>query len=433
MVYLMWALFPDEHRHWTLLHFNHRLRGSESDMDAGFVETLGNMLNIPVRSGEWSTAIPQASEADCRCARHAFFATVTRELNLEGILLAHHMEDVAETLLLRIARGGGVEGLSGPRPIQVFNSGWIALRPLLCFRKEEMRQILTEQGLFWREDQSNQTEHYTRNRLRHRVIPELETAIPQGFIEGAARIRNSAEELLQLLDRLLFDVHPAELSNPISVAFLCGKPRALCRHFLSLWLDQFVPVAVSGEHREKVLNAIQTPGTFRLSFEAGEIVLSKDFLEWKTPSTECGVAACAWKSDWQSQLGLQLTLYLPTGAQLHIEEIAVDDALRERILSGDVDPQSEAFITSESLDCVSAMITIRTRNSGDRYQPLGSLGVTKLQDAFINRKIPRTERNHLPVVCFEDSIAWVPGLLPADAFKLTPSTKRTHKLTYISH
>ena len=193
-------------------HLNHMLRGQESDADEAFVREYCAKLEIPLiavredvaglaadlRGRKHHTADlrrkehPAGLEAAGREARNRLYERCIREYGASKIALAHHMDDQAETVLFHMARGAGLQGLAGIRPV----SGR-KIRPLLCARRAEIEVWLTEQGITWCDDASNASDDYARNRIRHRILPVLESEINAGSIRHIAE----AAETIQLADQ----------------------------------------------------------------------------------------------------------------------------------------------------------------------------------------------------------------------------------------
>jgi tRNA(Ile)-lysidine synthase len=154
-----------------VVHLNHQARGAASDADADFVFRLSTGLGVDCIVGHWSAVepmlvkVPKNRSARFRAGRVALFRHVVKRDQLKGVILAHHADDVAETVLQRILRGAGVTGLAAMRATSVVG-GLTVLRPLLQVPSESLRAYLTAQRQSWREDQSNASPHYQRNRLR---------------------------------------------------------------------------------------------------------------------------------------------------------------------------------------------------------------------------------------------------------------------------
>lgn len=234
LLLLVWAHWPERRRTLCALHFDHRLRGAESRADAGFCRTVCRALGVKLVTGKWMRprAAAAPGEAEARAARMAFFQEHAR-----AVWLGHQQDDIAETLLMRIARGSGAGGLSAPRPVHEFPRGRVHVRPLLALKKTEIVAALRTAGIEWREDASNARAVYFRNRIRCDVIPAWVEAAGRDALAGAARSRMLIEEDDRALEAWLEALQPfSDKGQTLSVAALVGKPRALLRRALHRWL-----------------------------------------------------------------------------------------------------------------------------------------------------------------------------------------------------
>lgn len=217
------------------LHFNHRLRGRAAAADARFCQTVCRALGVTCVAGEWRGTHKDASEAEARAARHAFFAREMKRRRIRLLWLAHHQDDIAESMLMRLARGSGAAGLAAPRPVQEFADGRLYLRPLLALKKAEITAALKRAGAVWREDESNAGDDYFRNRVRHKVLPAWLKASGRDAMAGAALTRELLEEDDVAIAAWLEQLSPLRRGT-LDVAALRGKPRALVRRALHQWL-----------------------------------------------------------------------------------------------------------------------------------------------------------------------------------------------------
>jgi tRNA(Ile)-lysidine synthase len=238
LLLLLWAHWPERRGRLVALHFNHRLRGRAAEADAKFCARVCAGLGVPLRVGDWrrarrSRALP--SEAAARAARQAFFAREMGRLGARLLWLAHQQDDVAETMLMRLARGSGTDGLAAPRPVQPQGDGRVYLRPLLTVKKAELTAALRAAGAGWREDATNAGDDYFRNRIRRAVLPAWTKAAERDALAGAALARERLEEdnaaLEAWLDRLVPVKH-----RQLDLAKLAGLPRAIWRRALHRWL-----------------------------------------------------------------------------------------------------------------------------------------------------------------------------------------------------
>jgi tRNA(Ile)-lysidine synthase len=237
LLLLLWAHWPRRRTRLAALHFNHRLRGLESNRDEKFCREVAAALRVKFISGAWKTARKGASEAEARAERQAFFETHARVL-----WLGHQQDDIAETMLMRLARGSGTGGLAAPRPVQPLPHERVHVRPLLTLKKKEIVAALNAAGATWREDSSNARDTHYRNRVRHRVLPAWSIAAQRDALAGAAHARSLLEEDDTALEAWVAELRPFAKNGSLLLAKFSRKPAALLRRALHRWL-QFQPAA----------------------------------------------------------------------------------------------------------------------------------------------------------------------------------------------
>ena len=233
---LLWAHWPARRASLRALHFDHGMRGRESRADASYCRRVCDALKVKMVIGRWPGNHRGASEAEARTARMAFFAQHARV-----VWLGHQQDDIAESMLMRLARGSGAGGLSAPRPIQRLNAGRFHLRPLLTLKKKEIVAALAQAKLVWREDSTNARGDYFRNRIRRDVLPAWADAAERDALAGAARSRLLLEEDDAALDRWVDEIAPLESDGRLILSRLAAKPRAVVRRALHRWLAAKVP------------------------------------------------------------------------------------------------------------------------------------------------------------------------------------------------
>lgn len=271
LLLLMWAHWPDRRKKLCALHFNHRLRGAAANRDEAFCGKVAETLGVRWRSGVWSDAKPQASEATARTARHAFFAGELKRLRGQALWLGHQQDDIAETMLMRLARGSGAAGLSAPRPVQWIGAERVHLRPLLTLKKSELVAHLQGAGVVWREDATNSGGDYYRNRIRRDVLPEwCAAAGERDALAGAALSRELLDEDEEALNAWLREIAPITRTGALSLRRLAGKPRALVRRALQQWLmAQNLAGVLSRQGFEALLEDLLRARVTRHSLGAG--------------------------------------------------------------------------------------------------------------------------------------------------------------------
>ena len=249
LLLLVWAHWPERRAQLRALHFNHRLRGAESRMDAGFCRRVCRALGVRLIEAEWQESHQGASEAEARTARHAFF-----DRHATALWCGHQQDDIAETIFMRLARGSGTAGLAAPRPVHAMPRSRVHLRPLLTLKKSEIVAALRHAGAIWREDGTNAGRYYLRNRVRRDVLPAWQRAAERDALAGAARSRELLEEDDAALEAWLTELRPMAADGSLLLRKLDRKPRALVRRALHRWL-------------------LAQPGAIRISRQAFETLL----------------------------------------------------------------------------------------------------------------------------------------------------------------
>jgi tRNA(Ile)-lysidine synthase len=224
-------------RDFVVLHFNHCLRGAAADADEKFCREVCRALGVTLVSGRWKNAPADASEAEARTARQAFFAREMKRRRLRLLWLAQQQDDIAETMLMRLARGSGTTGLAAPRPVQEQADGRLHLRPLLTLQKQEIVAALRAAGAVWREDATNASDRFLRNRVRRTILPALAKASGRDVAAAFALARERLQEDDDALEAWLDEIAPLGARRAtLDLGRLAGKPRALWRRALHRWL-----------------------------------------------------------------------------------------------------------------------------------------------------------------------------------------------------
>jgi tRNA(Ile)-lysidine synthase len=253
----------------VVVHVNHRLRGAESDTDAEFVRWLAGADECHIIRRDVAAHARKAGasiETSGREIRRASFARVARATGIRHLVLAHHADDQAETMLWNLARGCGLGGLAGMAPAekQTFarDCELLVFRPLLGLRRSEIIDHARSRGLVWREDASNGERTFTRNRLRHDLLPVLARASgrdPVPAMTRLARIVSDEDAFLDEVARGALDKLDAG-NGSLEVAGLRALPVAIARRVLLLWLGSVMSSAPSFREIEAALDIARSSG-----------------------------------------------------------------------------------------------------------------------------------------------------------------------------
>jgi len=285
LLLLLWAHWPERRARLVALHFDHRLRGRASTADARFCADVCAALGVRFAAGSWADARAGASEAVARAARFAFFQRELGRRRTRALWFGHQQDDIAETLLMRLARGSGTAGLAAPRPIQVQPAGRVYAPPLLTLKKAEITAALTAAGAVWREDASNGTADYFRNRIRHEVLATwAAAATDRDALAGAALSRELIEEDDAALEAWVDALAPLSADGrTLDVRALQGKPRAVVRRALHRWLvRQGETGDLSRQGFEVLLGAVEQGAFTRFSLgRRGFAVIRKGVLSFE--------------------------------------------------------------------------------------------------------------------------------------------------------
>ncbi len=236
LLLLVWAHWPERRRSLLAMHFDHCLRGAASRQDARFCAAVCAGLGTRLVAGRWQ-AKPRgpASEAAARDARLAFFAQAGRQTRIDTLWLGHQQDDIAETFLMRLARGSGTAGLAAPRPVSEADP--LRVRPLLSLPKAELVAALQGLKIPYREDRSNAQGLYLRNRVRAQVLPAWQAASEdRDVLAGAALSRELLQEDDEALEQWTDARASLTPSGRLNLTRLEGAPRAVWRRALNRWV-----------------------------------------------------------------------------------------------------------------------------------------------------------------------------------------------------
>ncbi|MCR4415037.1 MAG: tRNA lysidine(34) synthetase TilS [Thermoguttaceae bacterium] len=254
----MTRLAPDAGPRLVAAHFNHHLRGEEAAADQRFVSELCRELSVAIEIGCPSEECAIATrtsgiEAAARRARYAFLEAVARRRGLRYVATAHTADDQAETILHRIVRGTGMSGLSGMARARPLGPAATLLRPLLGFRRTEVLEYLDALGQPFRHDSTNDDTRWTRNRIRHELLPHLASAYNPGIVDALLRLGRLAGEVQAVVGEIVekLQARCVERAGPGSVQIarkpLADQPVYVVREVLmAVWRDQGWPLQSMG-------------------------------------------------------------------------------------------------------------------------------------------------------------------------------------------
>jgi len=409
-------------------HFNHQLRGAESDADEAFVRELAGSLDVSCETGSdnvgaYASEHHLSLEEAARELRLRFLRMTALKTGAACIATAHTRDDQAETVLFRLLKGTGLRGMSGIAP----RTGMF-IHPLLGVSKEQLQGWLRTQGFVWREDLSNADERYERNFIRTSVIPLIESRFP-AVKTAVARTSNMARSACELFERQTEQVtdnieileagdgkHPGALR--LAKAALASLPDPLLQYAL----EEIFATSGVGPSFERLTRSTQAIRSGR----TGIRVTLDDRVTLEVGYQHVYVYGAAFTS---RVLESQEIAKFPATVdwfrrRLTFEEKTPADVPSD--LSG-VGPKEAWF----DLDELRLPLTVRHARSGDRMTTFGG-HQHKLQDLYVDAKVDRVLRARRPVVCDADGIIWVPALARSATGVVTAESRRFLCIVYYS-
>ena len=275
LVYFFLAYYGHFAGNVTILHFNHNLRGEDSDEDENFVRNFCKTLGLEFISEKLDIRGLTISESVLRDKRYEFFGRQMRLLGAKIILLGQQKNDIAETMIMRLTRSSGSAGLSSPRPIAIIDGWQFRIRPLLSVKKEQIEEILSKIAQPWRTDNSNFSDDFFRNRVRNNVIPELQNAIPQyNVVDSLAESRKLLQEDDEALNYIAeqYFVSPGEVT--LQTKNIYTLPRAIVRRILYNWLSE-QKMSIQKNNFDQILAAICENKQIKISISTDKFLLLK--------------------------------------------------------------------------------------------------------------------------------------------------------------
>ncbi|MCR4428669.1 MAG: tRNA lysidine(34) synthetase TilS [Caldiserica bacterium] len=390
----------------VVAHFDHQIReGSEKDRE--FVQDLCHNLNIPFF---WEKGnVLERKERDglsleeaCRFERMDFLFKLKRNLNLDWIALGHTLDDQVETILLRLFKGSGPEGLKG---IPLFDENRGLIHPLLCHSHEETVNFCQKKGIAFREDPTNFQPINPRNILRNILIPEIEKHFPQAK-KGIFKAGQIMEEENRFISgealKAFKSVWDFKGGREALSLKLKGFPLAIQRRVIQLFLQEKFSQATFQEVEDirelfgKQVGKRLIIGDFEILRGYGSLIFQK------VRETEA--------TDVQKTFSPPAIITLPDGRKVCLERVG-----REKIDF----KKGHSFFDPRG----KKGFLLRFWKPGDTFRPLGLGFEKKLQDFFVDRKVPREMRKRIPLIEIEGEIACLVGLEVSDCFKISEETE----------
>lgn len=437
LLHVLAAINDSEDHQWRLhvAHLNHGLRGDDSDADAGFVEAAADGLRLP-RSIHRCDIRDIASrekgsvEEIARGERYAFFERVALAEGANAVAVGHHADDNAETILHRILRGTGLRGVSGIRVARPLSgSGDLRLiRPLLGARRDDIFRYIESEGVIFREDATNVALEATRNVIRNQLIPQIARQINPQVVTALLRLGEQAgwveaylrETAHRTLDTLIIARTDQELT--LNAAALARKSRIVQTELIreAILLFQLGEQHLSFGHINGVAEMVNDGRTGKTLSLPGDMTATLAYdrliLAVRTEQPRETIAPV-------------VAVHLPGETLLTMRHMRIECEVADAPRSGDLRPgRHSRFEEWMDLDSVHPPLSIRSRQSGDRFHPLGAPGSKSIADYLSDAKIDRAERDRAAVLCDQLGPIWLIGHRIDDRVRLTRLTRRVLRI-----
>jgi len=407
-----------------VVHINHMARGKDSDADADFVGSVAKELKLPFYLKKIDIEIERLQlktsfQDAARIIRYQFFEETLKAVGGNKVALGHSADDQVETILMNIIRGTGLKGLAGIPQVR----GYI-IRPFLEVHRKDLEIYLKENDISFRDDLSNLDKKYLRNRIRHELIPNLETYNPaiRKCLQEMSGIAREEDSLLSEMTRDIFRqkvrfLEDSEENIVWDIDDFQSYPIALRQRLVR---EIFCRItgdmqAITAHHVQQIINLFNCP-------KAGKVL-----------NIPRGVTVtCSYDSILFTKLvddicengSLVTPIAVPGTTELlegHIRRVQTQIFADKRDLSS-LDTGRQAFF---DLEKTGFGIQARFFRAGDRFCPLGMTGNKKLKSFFIDRKVPRSMRSQIPILTnADDDIIWVYGQRISHFYRVTDKTEK---------
>jgi tRNA(Ile)-lysidine synthase len=403
-------------------HINHMARGKDSDADADFVESIAKKLELPfylkkIDVGIERLQLKTSFQDAARIIRYQFFEETLQEVGGCKIALGHSADDQVETILMNIVRGTGLKGLTGIPQVR----GCI-IRPFWGIHRKDLEIYLKENDISFRDDSSNSNKKYLRNRIRHELIPKLETFNP-GIKKCLQQMSGIAREEDSLLSQMTRDIFNQKLGecNKKNIAWeiedfqtypIALRQRLVREIFCRITGDM---QAITAYHIQQIINLFNSPKTGKvLNIPRGVTVTCS----YESVLFSKVIGGFCEKESLVTPIAVPGTTELLEG---HIRRVQTQIFTDKRDLSS-LDIERQAFF---DLEKTGLSIQARFFRPGDRFCPLGMAGNKKLKSFFIDQKVPQSMRSQIPILTnADDDIIWVYGQRISHLYRVTEMTEK---------
>ena len=407
----------------SAVYIDHGLRPEDIDREIAFCKSFASSIDITFNvrhvrvSSDPQIRKSQNLHDELRYLRYSEYRKLAFELGAASIALGHTMDDQAETLLMRLLRGTGLRGMGGIYPV---NCGII--RPLLEVSRHEIEGFLKEQRQELINDPSNQKDIYLRNRIRHSVIPILKQLNPN-LSETLTRTSDSNrddEDLLELITTIeLENLFFSKTSDTVELylAPFMQLHRAMKRRVIRRCVEAIAGLrGINLNHIDAVITLLEEGNMGGVIHLPDSVRAVKEYKTFKITTV----------------LPQKLSLYhfdVPGNLYLKESGLTLEASIEQGNIKLEKRPNEAVF----DLNRIKSPLYVRSRQPGDFFFPSGFGKRKKLQDFFVDLKIPREARDSIPIVTSGNDIIWVAGYRPDERYSVSNDTQRCLVLKILNH
>lgn len=411
--------------HICAAHVNHSLRGQESDDDQRFVEEFCRSWGMPVYVlkvdiKEISKNNKISLEEAGRIARYQFFNNTLEKIDAQKIAVAHNANDNAETVLMRIIRGTGIEGLAGIKPVRDN-----IIRPLIEITREEIEEYCSVNQLSPRIDSSNKENKYTRNKIRLKLIPYLKDEFNKNIVDTVNRMSNLSSIDNKIINDLISNILQEIIISQneeyiiLNLDKINKQPKyiipKLIRKAIYLIKGDLVEIeytnledTVKFIFQSKTGSMLHLPHNIKIKKSYNELIIYKNYIK-------------------KNGNKYNYPLIIPGITNICEGEFKIESYLEDTKSQTNTNKYIQVF----DYDLIKEGLFIRTRKEGDLITPKGMKGTKKLKDYFIDKKVPKDDRDSIPIVSKGNEIIWIVGYCINDKYKVNENTKNKLVLKYV--
>ncbi|TDW52676.1 tRNA(Ile)-lysidine synthase [Flavobacterium sp. 270] len=388
----------------AVLHCNFQLRGLESFGDQDFIQNYCDQNNIPVFITQFDTEAfakdyKLSTQVAARELRYSWFYELLKTKNFDYILTAHHADDNLETFIINLTRGTGIEGLTG-----IPEQNDKIIRPLLPFSREEILKYAQENNIEWREDSSNASNKYLRNKIRHDLIPILKEINPNflNVFQKTQSYLQESQEMVEDASIMIYQQVAKEMGDDIHFDLIQLKKLPNYKSYLYQWLNEFGFSAWND-----IYDLVES--------QSGKQVLSDDFRLLKNRETLILSPISDSNEDEQYEIHESDT---DVNFPLNLKLCQVDDIT--------IDSNRVIFVDAEKIQFP---LVLRKWNEGDVFLPFGMNGKSKkVSKLFKDEKLSLIEKEKIWILCSDNQIVWVVGMRQDERFKIENTTNKILKI-----